>query len=617
LIPPSGFSPRKEEYRRYDHIPLKDSAQQKRDGRHEQDNLLATMGRQERDIAEQKIEQLNKFTQELQQEKEDSDLSDYFKKVSCLDSDIAVMRSKTTSDLYNLVMQVKAKGCFSLVPVETILRIHSLCEPSITALDQSSLFSLGDMESWSSDLGIADSGLKAANLALTTMLHGGQDRRITPEDLIIAIIECLKRVLESCIFPVLESRRTGDMSELFASASGHRDRMRSTILSCKSVLKSIAPLISKVALTHNAINPIEYIALALLVQQNSDSDKDSIFGIQRFESLRQAAMEVLTQVFAAHTDHQHSITSEILNNLEKLPDKGANARQFKSIRDQPIMSVSALFMRFVQVAATNQQNLHKKVISPSQHDETDGEDESDYASDESAPKKKKPEPKGDSSAKTVAQRLTSNAMAIASRIATVLTERAMNVSKSGDKPFRNLLDMFVEDFCNVLGSPEWPAATLLLQQLLLSMLRVLKTGNNIDMALTIMGSMACGIIDFKLRVKRLKRELDITQSELSARLDRLAEDALDNGIHKKDLLSFDGPYRMVIESLPDYLTSDVSQTDPRLLSIRGFYVSFWLNTVTQILQSSNDNDTPHKQAMSDLQGRLETIFTDPNYLSRE
>ncbi|KAF2645562.1 hypothetical protein P280DRAFT_417415 [Massarina eburnea CBS 473.64] len=622
VIKPLGPSARREEYRRYDHIPdAQGLARDKKDNRQEQDNMLATLRPQDRELAEQKIQQLDRYIKKLQEEKEDSDCSEYFTKVSCLDTDIIVLRSHSLERLYDRVMVVEATGCFSSVPVETVLRLHSLCEPTISAADQSSLFSHGDLEAWPSDLKTASCAMKAAKLALMAMLEGCNDRRITPEDLIITIVEALKRVLQSCIFPVLESRRTGELSEIFACASGLKDKMRSLILSCTSILKCLAPLIGKVALTHNAINPTEYLALALVVQQNSDSDKDSVFGIQKFESLRQAAMDVLTQVFAAHTDHQHSITSEILNNLEKLPDKGSNARQFKSVRDSPIMSVSALFMRFVQVAATNQHNQHKKAIAPPEQDESADEDESEYESKEPGPKKKKAKAKGNSSARLIAQRLTVSAGAIAGHIAHVLTERALNVSKSGDKPFRNLLDMFVEDFCNVLGSPEWPAAAVLLQHLLRRMLAIIQstdknTDKNRDMALTIMGSMGCGIIDFKLRVKRLKRELDVSQSDLSSRLDQLADDALENGIHKKDLLSFKGAYRMVIESLPDYLGIEANQPDPHLISIRGCYMSFWLQSVTQALQPK-ENDAPHDQAMSGLQDRLEAMYMDPRSLSRE
>jgi cohesin loading factor subunit SCC2 len=582
----------------------------------QQDSGLSMLRPQERELAEQKIERLQKFVTRLGEEKEDSDHSEYFAKVACLDTDLTVMSNDTLSRLYDRVMAVCATGCFSSVSVDVILQIQSLCEPSVAAMDQPALFSQGELETWDSDLRIAESGLRAAKLALTSMLEGREDRRITPEDLVVVIIDGMKRVLELCIFPVTESRRSGESPELFSHALSLKDKMLSVLRLCTSVMRLLANVIGKVSLSDSAVNPIEYLALALLIQQNSDSEKDSVLGLQRFETLRQAAMEVLVQIFASHADHQQYIIAEILNNLEKLPDKGINARQFKSARDPPIMTVSALFLRFVQVAATYHPNQHRKVDAPKPQHESADEKESDSDSETPLSQKAKSRAKGQEPAKSIARGLMANATGIAARIAVTLSQRALNVSKTGDKPFRNLLDMFVEDFCNVLGSPEWPAAPILLQRLFTHMFTILKGQANRDMALSLLGTMGCGIIDFKLRVKRLKHDLDISQSELSAQLEQLAVDALDRGMHKKDLLSFKGPYRMVIESLPDYLKLEVNQDDPHLHSVRGCYVALWLDSVGQALASSND-DAPPDQVLSNLEVRLEGMILDPKWLPQE
>jgi cohesin loading factor subunit SCC2 len=616
IVKPLPSSVRREEYRRYDHIPASDDqARSQREDR-QQDTGLSLLRPQERELAEQKIHSLHKYTKKICEAKEDPDQSDYFTKVSCLDSDLTVMSTGALDRLYDKVMVVCATGCFSSVHVDTVLRIQSLCEPSVTATDRPALFSQSELEHWDEDLRTAESGLKAAKLVLISMLEGCEDRRITSEDLIILIIEAMKRVLELCIFPVLESRRSGESPELFAHATSLKEKMISIPRLCTSIMRNLAAIIGKISLSDSAVNPIEYLALALLIQQNSDSEKDSVFGIQRFETLRQAAMEVLIQIFASHADHQQYIISEILNNLEKLPDKGVNARQFKSSRDPPIMTVSALFMRFVQVAATYQQNQHKKVEAPQQQQVSDDEQASDSESGTKSARKVKARSKAQNSAKSVARGLMTNATSIAQRIALTLTERALNVSKAGDKPFRNLLDMFVEDFCNVLGSPEWPSAPILLEPLLWRMFNILKGQPNRDMALAMLGTMGCGIIDFKLRVKRLKRDLDISQSELSAKLSQFTEEALDNGIHKKDLLSFKGPYRMVIESLPDYLKVEPNQQDSHLQSVRGCYITQWFGLVGQVLGSSGTEAPPDKD-MIDLETRLESMILDAKWLSRE
>lgn len=615
MIKPLGPDARREDYQRYDHLAASDGQPQRRQQDVDKEIGLSALRPQDREIAELKISQLQTLVDKVYEEKDDPDESQYFSKVSCQDTDLTVMETDTLDRLYNRVMAVCTQSCFSSVPVQTILRIHTLSEPLIAASDQSSLCSEGDFESWEDDLKIAESALKACKLALTTIVEGREDRRTHPEDLIIMIMQAIKRVLDACVFPVLLARRSGESSELFTYASTRKDQMRAVLISCTSVMRHVAMLIGKIPLTETSLNHAEALALALLFQQNSESEKDSVFGIRMFETLRQVAMDVLIRIFATRPDQQQFIISEILNNLERLPDKGANARQFKSQRDSPIMSVSALFMRFVQVAATDHRDNHEKVAPKAGQDDSSEDEESDYDSERS-PAKKKTTKGSKKTAGTIAQELLINAQGRASSIASVLTERAMNLSKSADKPFRNLLDMFVEDFCSVLGSPEWPAATILLYQLLRCMFHIFNTTSSKDMALAIMGTMGCGIIDFKLRLKHLKRDLDASLSELSAQLDRLAEDALCNNIRKQDFVAVKGPYRVVIESLPDYLKVQSNEDDPHLRSLRGCYVTFWLDSITQAI-GPKDNDAPPDHSLLELQGRVEAMVADSNSLSRD
>jgi cohesin loading factor subunit SCC2 len=582
----------------------------------QQDSGLSMLRPHEREKAEQKIEQLHKFVDKLCVEKLDADTSDDFDKIVGLDTDLTVLSSDTLGHLYNKVMVVCATGCFSSVSVDVILQLQSLCEPSIDATDQSSLFSQGELDGWEDDIRVADAGLRAVKLALTSMLEGCEDRRITTEDLIEKVTNGVKRVLEQCVFPVIESRTTGQSPELFARASSLKEKLSSLLRLCTSVMQLLADAISKLPLSHTSLNPIEHLALSLLSQQNCDSEKDSVFGLQRFETLRQAGMEVLVRIFASHADRQQYILEQILTNLEKLSDKSKNARSFKSAHDPPIMTVSALFMRFVQVAATYNQNQHRKLeaVNP-QHDSAD-EEESDSDPETSSSRKTKLGAKAQESTKSRARAQMNNASNIAARIASTLSQRALNVSKTGEKPFRYLLDMFVADTCSVLGSPEWPAAPLLLGRLLLHMFSLLKGTTNREMALSLLGAMGCGIIDFKLRVKQLKRDLDVSQSDLSAKLERWTADALDKGMHPKELLDLKGPYRMVIESLADFLRAQGNQEDPHLQSVRGCYLALWLDSVTAMMQGQGE-DAPHDQVISDLEVRLEGMVLDSKWLSRE
>lgn len=579
---------------------------------------------QEREVAEHKINQLRKIVKTLYEQKDDIDQSEHFTKAECVDADVTVLVRETLDRLYDKVMTVHATRCFASVTAETVLRLHSLCEPSITVANQSTLFDEEDLDAWGDSLESSEVALKAARLILFTMLEGRDDRRLTPEDLVGTVIELMRRVLKQCIFPITESRRSEKSPELFACASKLKDKVLSVFRLCTGVMQQLATVIGKVSLSDSIINPIEYLAFGLLMQPNSDSEKDSVFGIQRFERLRQAAMEVLIQIFTSHADHQHQIIGEILTNLEKLPDKKANARQFKSARDQPIMTVSALFMRFVQVAATHQPDQHRLGDALNTQHDSSSDDHSHDEHESPSKNKTKAHLKGTDSTKAIVRKLMPNATDIALRIASSLTSRALNVSKTGDKPFRNLLDMFVEDFCTVLGSPEWPASPILLMQLYGRMSSIVMSqtkgastvGSNRDMALSLLGTMGGGIIDLKLRIKRLKHELDITQSDLTAQLVQLTTDALDTGIHQKDLLSLQGPYRVVIESLSEYLGVRSNKDDRHLHSVRGSYLTLWLDSVVQTIATPGQ-DAPLDQDMVTLESRLEGMIMDSNWLNKE
>jgi cohesin loading factor subunit SCC2 len=348
-----------------------------------------------------------------------------------------------------------------------------------------------------------------------------------------------------------------------------------------------------------------------------------VFSIKKFEHFRQKAMDVLAQIFARHPSQQSSILGGIISNLEKLPDKKASARQFLSAREVPIMTISALFMRFVQVVATNSSTRTASQTDNALADMVE-DDVSDYEPGQAPSKDSK---RGGSEPPAVtAQRLNMTAANIASYIVTQLCEKASNTSKSGDKPFRNLLDLFVDDFCNVLGSPQWPAAVMLLQMLLVRMRTILQddqaTKHSVvdkDMALTTMARIGCGVIDFRDQLKKMRQRLDISQSDLSSRLDRLVNDAMSEDIKERvndvDLLAFDGPYRMVLESLVDYLDLRPSQEDPHLQAATGFYVSSWLTAVVKTFPEGDEGHRP--QAITTVQQCLESMVADPKWLAQK
>lgn len=616
MIKPAAV--RREEYQRFDDIIVTAPSSQRK-----VEKITAILRPHEREIADRKIEELETFVTKLSDEKDDLDTSGSFTRAWTADGEINILEARAMDRLSDKMANVNNLGHFSELSVDLIMHIQKLLEPSISYSSQLTLFPQDD--DWFEGIAKAKAALQAAKLILTSMIDGRDDYRLRPEDTVSLVIELIKVIRNDCVVPVVQARRS---DSLFDSANSRRKELLSVLRGCGAVLSRFATLIGRVNLSERGLNVLEDLTVGLLVEQNSESEKDSVFGIKPFESFRQKAMDVLAQIFARHEGQRPSILNGILSNLEKLPDKKASARQFKSAREAPIMSISALFMRFVQVAAMNRDlQTHYTSTNVAEKRSQEEEDEgSDYDVKSAAPQKSKRKSRK-SAPDQMAQILALNANHIATTITSNLVDRASNVSKTGDKPFRNLLDLFIEDFCNVLGSPEWPAAAILLSRLFTRMNNMVHPNHatkhsvvDKDMALSTLAKMGCGVIDFKHRLKQLKRALDASQSDLSAKLDRLADDALtDNpkdNINPMDLYGFDGPYRMVIESLSDYLELQRGQEDPHLESVTGCHVTSWLDSVVRSFDKGT-SDVSRSHAIDELQERLEAMIMDPKWLDRK
>jgi cohesin loading factor subunit SCC2 len=612
---PKPISGRREEYTRYDLVDNPDTlSQQRRDEHH------AVLKPHEREIVDRKIEELCSLVTTLSEDKDEPE-PDNFMAVSTDDGDFIVLKPKAMDKLHEKMASLINLGRFAVLPVTLVMEAQSLLHPGVVAVTKNQSFLKDD--DWADSIQAAKVALKASRMVLDTMIEGRDDHRMRREEIIDTMIDLFKFIKDACLVPVVQARRSVPAEDLFIAASGQKKELQAVLRLCGSVVSRFALLIGKYNLSDRAVNGLEFLALELVMEQNSESEKDSIFTIQKFEQFRQRAVDVLAEIFARHAEQQKSILNGVLSNLEKLPAKKASARHFKSAREVPIMTISALFMRVVQVAATNKKERSKAASG------LDGEASEDEASDyEPGTTAKKAKKDGFGA---IAVTLSDEAKVIATLIATSLIDRASNVSKTGDKPFRNLLDLFVEDFCSVLGSPEWPAAEMLLESMSIGMLKILLDKTKVkhtvvdkDMALATLSTIAsCGILDLKIRLKKLKREkLDVSESDISSKLDCYMDDVMHDdareGINNLDLLAFDGPYRMIVESLPDYLElSSSNDDDPRLRSVRGCHITLWLAAVTKAFPADDADAESHPLAARDVRQRLESIFADSTWLAQK
>lgn len=612
MVKPLPAHARPEEYRRID-IAVPASTPSKPSMRAEGDQLAVTS--RDRENADRLLRDLSSLLEEMV-ESRDTDQPGHFQPLVTDDGEFLVLGATSLMKLSDAVLRLNNLGCFPEVPPKQILVLQSLCEPLVTATSQLSL----EMKSIESNevlahLSQAETGLRACKLVLQSMTEGCDDRRVCSEDLVQAIIRLLKHVLVSTIAPVVEARRTGSSSELFNIATQQkesRDKIYRILRFCGSILGQLAALIGKIKLTEFTLSPIESLSIEIIFTQNSDKEADSALGIQKFESFRQRAMDVIAQIFACHPDQRNSVVVDILNNLERLPDKRASARNFKSAREPPIMLASALFMRIVQASATNNDDGARASTSTTSDSEDEGGTNAVGARPHLAPRR-------------IAAQLESSARKVTSHIARTMVSRAENVSKSGDKPFRNLLDLFVEDLCSVLGSPEWPASSLFLESLLAIMVQFTQNIKDkgvqaADMALATMGSMGVGIIDFTTRLKAVKRSLDVTQSKVASKLVPLTEDALKRNINIEDVLGLDGPYRVVLKSLPGYLNphgSRINLDDPHLRSLRSYIATCWANSFYKTSGGEDRKEGSYQQHVDALEKHIGKVITDSDWITKE
>lgn len=610
----------RDDYTRYDTISISENLSQKKQDEQSKESRATALRPHEREIADRKIEELENLITVLEDDRDDVDGSVRFISIATAEGDFKVLNNRSMESLTSQVGNVVNLGRLSALPVDLVMQIQSLTHPTIISTIKNGLFLQdGDTVELSESIQTAETSLKAGRLILDTMIEGRDDYRLRREEIIDVIIDLMKLVKDTCITPIVQAHRTGEANLLFSAAWAEKKQLQAILRLCGTVLGRFATLIGKYNLPDRARNTLEYLTLDLLVEQNSDSERDSVFGIPRFERFRQRAMDVLAQIFAQHAEQRQSILNGIMSNLEKLPHKKASARQFQSVHEVPIMTISASFMRFVHVSATNRTSSVPTATSVAQevHDDETSDPEPGTVSSRS---QKRNAGRG---AIQIAHDLVVNASQIAAHIVMSLVSRAKGVSKTGDKPFRNLLDLFVDDFCNVFGSPEWPAAALLLKSLLGQMQGLLQGNqssvNDKDMALATMARIGCGIIDFKQALKESKKKLDISQSHLASRLYHLVDDAISEDVRERvndvDLLAFDGPYRMVIESLGDYLDLKTSPDDPHLRSVSGCHISSWLSAITQAFPQRDGNEPP--QAIKDVQSNLESIIMDPKWLGRK
>ncbi|KAI9683548.1 MAG: Sister chromatid cohesion protein 2 [Trizodia sp. TS-e1964] len=555
--------------------------------------------------------------------------SNLFDSAASGDVEILTLAAPALAKLDSLISNLSAADRFSEIPAEDLCRLQKLCEGSLhtaESLDLRLENARGeyDIDRWLVLLSLADSGLKSSKTLLRMMTAGREEKQLYSEEMLQSILGVLKNILESCLIPTAELRRSGPTLELFKLIHPHNKYLSSLLIQSSKVLRLLALLFSKEKVD-NAITTVLFLSTQLIFVENAHSDKDSVFGVQKFENLRVAAMDVLAKIFLKHTDQRTFIFDEILTSLEKLPITRQSARQYKLIEGKNIQLVSALIMRLVQTSALPCDDSFG--ISSRKYSTDNAEkEEEDGSSDQDGDgivviNEEKASSHPNSAIQSLSQLtkpLLDSAYRNAHFIVKFIVARALKSTKTGDAPYRNLLDIFAEDFIAVLNSTDWPAAELLLQQLLSTMIGI--SGDEKQpapaktMALDLMGLMGSAIADINTQIRQMTNSIEKNDTNLSGIVAQLAEESLEGKIREYDMLAWDGPQRAILEHLDER-----DLIDEQLQSASGFLTTQWSNSVCKYFESADEDEADESEIgeLGILAYRLRKMNLDRKWLREE
>ena len=538
-----------------------------------------------------------------------------------------LLTTKIHSKLQNAIKKLVSWKRFNDVPAEYVKRLQKLCEPALSPVQIIDLKvddTTDQVEQWRGRVKAAENGATSACTVIWTVLGSLHDKELCPEDVIQYLPNMLTNIFENCLIPIVEARSGGRSAEMFRYASESKEVLTRLLHQGRKLLDLVATLCVQMDGAESAINATEYLASKLIFVENAHSEKESILGLQPFETVRRTAMEALAKIFARFSDQRSFILDEILISLQKLPSTTRAARQYKLGENINIQLLTALVMQLVQTTAsapTDQRG--PRAANLLTHELRDGSSESVGDEDENMTLVNGADGENkDENRPTVillneeTTALHSNGAKSAQYIIGYLVQRAMTSTKTGEEPYRNLLDLFTQDLISVLGLPEWPASELLLRVLAISFISITKddkcTGTAKNMALEQLGWMASAISTLRVNLSTLVRSVHGSGSDVAHDLEQFAEDQLRGGVRAEDLIAADGPYRIVLDHLQSRATNDW-----QLVSAHRYYLVQWAKVVcsTFKLDELDPEDDDFDPAIERLSEILLVMLTEPVLMS--
>jgi cohesin loading factor subunit SCC2 len=252
------------------------------------------------------------------------------------------------------------------------------------------------------------------------------------EELLLNIIGYISMLLDSIIVPSM----AGDDKVVKIDTS--KVLLRGIQQRVTAVLDQLHTFLQHVEAGESIITKLEFICSKLIFAESTGI----IFGNLNVESMRVVAMKLLAGMFGRYRAQQQFILDEILLSVEKLPLTRLKARQFKLKQGASIQLTTALLLLLVESSA------------------------------------EVPKVKSMDSSLQPSDNMVTSLESVASHcnyIVNFLFEKASKSTKTGEDPHRLLLELFMEDFLNLMYFPEWSAAELIISCFVARFIAVLES----------------------------------------------------------------------------------------------------------------------------------------------
>ncbi|GAO16818.1 hypothetical protein UVI_02053580 [Ustilaginoidea virens] len=547
----------------------------------------------------------------------------------------ATMTAATQQKVHTAIQKVIDLKTFNAVPLENLIRVMKLGEASLKQADGLDIriddnWDEAAVDSWVQQLSEVETALKAARTCLRILSGCREDKQLYSESVINKCVNIFKVVTEDIVIPLVELRNSGSSSGLFKLFQKNKKAIASVFVCCQKLSALLAELITKIELSETVVTTLEFTASKLIFVENAYLEKDSAVGTQKFDGIRSVAMVMLCQIFVIKPEQRQGIIDDILTSLEKLPVGKLSSRQFKLADGGSIQPVSALIMRLVQ-ASSGRIRVASGNVNGTSGRSLDavalGEDDEDGQTLQTTQAKTTilSEEQGAQQPalaiqelEAVAAPLNDTAMRNASYVINFIVKRAMGSTKSGDTPYRNLLDLFVDDFTTCLDLPDWPSAELLLRLLMVMMVQLFEAPKTAapakNMALELLGTMSAAVSRLRSHVKRTATSLESgdATTEYAKYLSDLATHCLEQRSPMEHIVAWSGPYRGALEYL-----QGKSSDDPHLSSAISFLILDWATRIHVTYDNLEESDGERDKELGRSAYRLRMMVEDRNWLSSE